>query len=95
MTLEWDENKRQSHLLKHGLDFADAADILDSRYRMDRAIVRGNEVRIQSFSYVAERLAVLTLVHLERNESVRIISFRYASEEESEVYYDWLQQENQ
>jgi len=95
MKLEWDENKRRSNLVKHGLDFADAAEILESRYRMDRAIVRDSEVRIQSFSYVMERLAVLTLVHMERNESVRIVSFRYASEDESEVYFDWLQQENQ
>ena len=95
MKLEWDENKRRSNLVKHGLDFTDAAEILESRYRMDREIVRDSEVRIQSFSYVMERLAVLTLVHMERNESVRIVSFRYASEDESEVYYDWLQQENQ
>lgn len=95
MKLEWDENKRQGNLRKHGLDFADAAEILESRYRMDRAIVRGGELRIQSFSYVMDRLAVLTLVHLDRNEAVRIISFRYASEDESEDYYDWLQQEGE
>jgi hypothetical protein len=43
MKLEWDENKRRGNLLKHGLDFADAGEVLESRYRMDRAIVRGGE----------------------------------------------------
>lgn len=94
MKLEWDESKRQSNLRKHGLDFADAAEVLESRYRLDRAMLRHNELRVQSFSYVMDRLAVLTVVHAERNDSVRIISFRYASEEESEVYFDWLHQED-
>jgi uncharacterized DUF497 family protein len=76
MKLEWDENKRRGNLLKHGLDFADAGEVLESRYRMDRAIVRGGELRFQSFSYVMQHLAVLTVVHAERDDSIRIISFR-------------------
>lgn len=95
MTLEWDESKRQSNLRKHGLDFTNAADVLESHYRMDLPIERGRELRVQSFSYVMDRLAVLTLVHMERSDRVRIISFRYASDEESEVYFDWLQQDDE
>jgi uncharacterized DUF497 family protein len=70
MQLEWDENKRRSNLLKHGLDFAKATEILASRYRMDRQLVRGEELRTQSFSYVMGYLAVLTVVHLERGHAV-------------------------
>ena len=95
MKLEWDEGKRQSNLLKHGLDFADAPEVLESRYRLDRPIARGGELRVLSHSYVMNRLAVLTLVHMERSDIMRIISFRYASEKESEVYFDWLQQDNE
>lgn len=29
--LIWDETKRQSNLIKHGLDFADAMEVLDAR----------------------------------------------------------------
>jgi len=29
MEFEWDENKRQSNLSKHGIDFVDAAKIFD------------------------------------------------------------------
>jgi uncharacterized DUF497 family protein len=39
------------------------------------------------------RLAVLTVVHVQRREEQRIISFRPASQEESEVYYEWLAEE--
>lgn len=33
--LSWDETKRQINLRKHGLDFALAGAVLDSRYRLD------------------------------------------------------------
>lgn len=90
----WDENKRQTNLEKHGLDFADAECVLDSRYRLDVSVIRGGEERIQSFSYVMNKLTVLSLVHLERESLTRIVSFRYASKTESEVYYEWLEKES-
>ena len=91
--LIWDEAKRQSNLLKHGLDFADAPEVLDSRYRLDISIVRGGELRMQSISYALGFLAVLTVVHTERDDATRVISFRHASNEEPEVYDAWLQDE--
>ena len=66
--LTWDENKRQSNIAKHGLDFADAHLVLDSPYRLDVTVVRNGEERIQSFSYVFGKLAVLLVVHIERNK---------------------------
>jgi len=93
--LVWDETKRQANLVKHGLDFAEAGAVLDSRYRLDVPVVRQGEVRIQSFSYVMNRLAVLTVVHLDREGATRIVSFRPASETESEIYHDWLGKEDE
>ena len=94
MRLEWDESKQLANLAKHGLDFANASWVLDSRYRMDIPVVRNGEPRIMSFSYVMKRLAVLTVIHLDREGAVRIVSFRPASEIETEAYYEWLEQEN-
>lgn len=91
--LTWDEAKRQANLRKHGLDFADAELVLASRYRLDLETLRKGETRVLSFSYVMRRLAVLTLVHVGRGGATRIISFRPASEKESEVYYDWIGEE--
>ena len=45
---------------------------------------------MQSFAYVFEQLAVLTVVHLP-GEPPHIISFRRASKEEREVYHEWLE----
>jgi len=92
-TLSWDERKRLANLAKHGLDFAQAGCVLDSRYRLDIPATRGSEARVTSISYVMKRLAVLTLVHVARDGAARIISFRRASTIEREVYDDWLEKQ--
>jgi len=86
----WNERKRAENLDKHHLDFADAGLVLDSQFRLDVESVRNNEERTQSFAYVFDRLAVLTVVHLAGTQP-QIISFRTASEEEREVYHEWLE----
>lgn len=48
--LIWDETKRQTNLKKHGLDFADANIVLESRYRLDVDVFKNDEVRTQSLS---------------------------------------------
>ncbi len=87
----WDEAKRQANLDKHGLDFLDAVMVLESPYRLDIESVRSSEQRTQSFAYVFDVLAVLTVVHVTREDAMRIISFRPASEEERSVYHGWLE----
>jgi uncharacterized protein len=87
----WDDDKRKANIAKHGFDFAKAGEILDSRYRLDVIVVRGGEERTQSFSYALGYLAVLTVVHMERDKATRIISFRCASKDEKEFYHDWLE----
>ena len=89
--MKWDEAKRIKNLVKHGLDFRNAGLVLESLFRLDVETVRNNERRTQSFAYVFERLAVLTVVHIQDGE--RILSFRRASREEREVYHEWLEKE--
>lgn len=87
----WDEAKRLANLDKHGLDFIDAVMVLDSPYRLDIENVRGGEQRTQSFAYVFDVLTVLTVVHVAREDALRIVSFRPASEEERSAYHGWLE----
>ncbi|WP_323017131.1 BrnT family toxin [Castellaniella sp.] len=89
--IHWDEAKRASNLAKHGLDFIDAALVLSSPYRLDIDQMRQDEWRTQSFAYVFDMLAVLTVVHHTRNGGLRIISFRPASLEERSIYHGWLE----
>jgi len=90
LRLTWNERKRATNLDKHHLDFADAGFVLDSPFRLDVISVRNDEERTQSFAYVFDRLAVLSVVHLP-GELHHIISFRTASEEERKVYHEWLE----
>jgi len=64
MNYTWSDAKRAINLSKHQLDFADAAMVLGNPYRLDVVSVRNGQERQQSFAFVFERLAVLTVVHL-------------------------------
>ena len=76
--LVWDGAKRGSNLDKHGLDFADAGEVFEPRFRLDTEVLRGEELRVQSASYAVGFLAVLTVVHIERAGPARVISFQPA-----------------
>lgn len=91
--LVWDEAKRIENIGKHGLDFADAGAVLESRHRLDISTIRGFEMRTQSFSYVFDCLYVLTVVHTDRAGVARVISYRPASEKETENYHEWISSE--
>lgn len=67
--------------------------MLDSHYRLDIGVVVRDEARVLSISYALGFLAVLSVVHSERDGSARIISFRRARREEWEVYCEWLEDE--
>jgi uncharacterized protein len=95
LQIQWDEAKRASNLDKHGLDFVDSVMVLDSPYRLDVDHLRGTELRTQSFAYVFEVLTVLTVVHVERGDALRIVSFRAASNEERRVYHEWLENDDE
>lgn len=51
--------------------------------------MRGGEQRTQSFAYIFDVLAVLTVVHVVRKDALWIVSFRPASEEERGAYHGW------
>ncbi len=85
LEFEWDENKRQSNLRKHGIDFVAASKIFknytvefeDNRYdyREDRFIaigIIGNQT--------------LTVVYTMRNGIIRLISARKSTKEERKIY---------
>jgi uncharacterized protein len=93
--VQWDEAKRMSNLDKHGLDFMNSVMVLDSPYRLDVDSMRGIELRTQSFAYVFEVLTVLTVVYVEREDALRIVSFRTASDEERHAYHEWLENDFQ
>ena len=91
VNITWDKTKQQSNFLKHGLDFDHAYEVLSSRYCLNLPIYKMGEQRVISFSYVLSHLCVLALVHNQRHDQIRVISFRKASTEETISYFRWLE----
>ena len=87
LKLEWNERKRAANLRKHGLDFADAAELFaglplvlpDTReeYGEERSIAIGQ---------IRGRTVVAAFVELGA-QKVRIISLRKATRREAQLYY--------
>jgi uncharacterized DUF497 family protein len=86
MTYEWDEVKNRSNFAKHGLDFADAEQVLTGPCVtfVDSRIDYG-EVRLMTLGLLAGRVVVIA--HAPRGEdTTRIISMRKANRREQEIY---------
>jgi uncharacterized DUF497 family protein len=92
MICEWDEAKNRSNFAKHGLDFADAAQVLtgpcvtfvDSRFDY-------GEVRLITLGLLAVRVVVIA--HAPRgDDTTRIISMRKANRREQQIYQKRLGQ---
>jgi uncharacterized DUF497 family protein len=91
----WHEKKRISNLKKHHLDFKDADMVLENSLRLEVDSDRNGEKRKQAFAYVFEVLSVLTVAYIpDFSDCYRVISFRRANSAEREVYYEWLENDN-
>jgi uncharacterized DUF497 family protein len=85
---EWDENKRLSNLKKHGLDFVDAYYVFEDK----NAIICSDKRKKHAenrFNIIDEvRNSVVAFIcYTNRNNNIRIISFRPASRKERRFYY--------
>jgi uncharacterized DUF497 family protein len=82
---EWDPAKAASNLAKHGVDFAEAAQVLDDPHRRERVDPgsRG-ERRFQAIGTASGR--TLFVSYTLRGAVCRIISVRRASRREREAY---------
>lgn len=85
MQFEWNEEKRDANLAKHGIDFLAAAAVFDGRARVEWESPRGTEVR---FAITAELQGrIVTVIWTWRDEdTVRIVSARRARHGEERVY---------
>ena len=86
MNFTWDEAKRQTNLIKHGLDFADAVKVFNGPLELfeDKPEKYG-EHRMIGIGLL-DHLVVL-IVHVESDESIRIISMRKADSDETDLFY--------
>lgn len=82
---EWDENKAQANIQKHGVTFEEAAEVFfDPFYQTGDASVDEEERDFIIGYTFSQRL--LLAVYTERDDRTRIISARPATRAERKVY---------
>ncbi len=86
MNFIWDENKRLTNIKKHGLDFKDAEQVFNSPLILfaDERFDYG-EQRMVAVGLLS--VTVVVVVHVEDDETIRIISMRKATATEIKTYY--------
>ncbi|MEH1971215.1 MULTISPECIES: BrnT family toxin [unclassified Nostoc] len=92
MKFEWDKNKNQQNIQKHGISFEEATEIfagvvftsIDERYDYEEI----REISIGSIQGVV----IITVAHTDRNGNIRLISARKATPKERRTYYEYLAQ---
>jgi uncharacterized DUF497 family protein len=86
MAFEWDEEKRQANLVKHGVDFRQMPELFDGP-TVEAVDDRFNygETRINCLGEIEGRVFVVTITG--RGADRRIISARKANAREQRTYY--------
>ena len=82
---DWDDAKRLSNFLKHGIDFETAVFALKELHVEIRSDKRG-EVRTQAICRDSGR--IITVIYTVRGDVCRVISARPASKHERAIYHD-------
>lgn len=91
--VEWDDSKNRMNIKKHGISFDSAALVFSDLNRLEfydewHSVI---EDRYITIGVVEE---VLFVVYIYRNERIRLISARIATEGERRFYYGSYQKEN-
>lgn len=86
---EWDEEKRQTNLTKHGIDFIDLPPLFDgvTVLQVDDRFDYG-ETRFITLGIL--KGIVFLVVHTETAEIIRLISARKASKYEEKYYFQTI-----
>ena len=86
MKIVWDEPKRLANLKKHGLDFADAEKV----FAGPMVLIEDNREHYGEQRMIGIGLLdclVVLIVHVETDETIRIISMRKADSDETDLFY--------
>lgn len=87
MKFEWDENKRQTNITKHGIDFIDARKIFD----YDTVTIEDDLFNYGEQRFIAIGLLngkTIVVVYTEIGNKIRIISARKATKNEQRIYFN-------
>ena len=84
--VEWDENKNQINIRKHGISFATAALVFADEERIEY-YDRLHSLEEDRYVVLGCVQGILYVVYTMRGEAARLISARMATPKEREIYY--------
>ena len=84
---EWDQEKNDHNIRKHGVSFELALRVFYDEYRIEKYDEKHSDYEDR---YISIGLVdnVIVVVHTDRDEAIRIISARPANKREVEAYYE-------
>ena len=90
MQFEWDDEKEQINIAKHGIDFSTSALVFgdDNRLEYYDVLHSDNEDRYITIGLIDGIAYLVMVVYTERGEAIRLISARKATKQEWRWYYD-------
>jgi uncharacterized protein len=84
---EWDDQKAESNLQKHGVSFDEAVSVFADEMALTFADTDHFESEDRSRTYgISNKGRLLVVIHTERRNNVRIISVRKATKYEKSIY---------
>lgn len=86
LIIEWDDNKAAINKRKHGIRFELAARIFLDENRIDYLDEEHSDDE-ERWKVIGRVRDILAVIYTERGEKLRLISARYASNDEEEEYY--------
>lgn len=87
MKFEWNEDKREVNLHKHGFDFRDAEKVFAGRtITIEDTRYDYGEARFITLGLL--RNTVVVIVHTEQTNRIRVISMRKANKYEEQSYFE-------
>lgn len=86
MKFEWDEQKNEVNIRKHGIDFNDVPDIFNGPMitNVDDRVDYGED-RFIGIGFLKNIIAIVAFVEME-GDIIRIISARKANKNESKIF---------
>ena len=89
MKFEWDQQKAQSNLIKHGIAFEEAQTVFDDPLYVDFYDPDHSETENRYIIIGTSSIGhVLLLSYTERGDIIRIISARQVTEQELKAYQE-------
>ena len=87
LTFEWDPQKAESNIEKHGVSFEEASTVFRDPLSLtiDDPLHSTGEVRMIQIG-ISHKNRLLVVVHTERENNIRIISARKATKKERNNY---------